>query len=135
MIAKIVSSPMCLCSMMTYIYRMRATVVCNLIVEKMSPDSTKSQFIRSQEYTLKTAQVHHVVFRPSRFLDAACSAAVGRLLGLNCRSLVLALSSAALHVLLEGLRRRNVGLLRLRVVGVQLGRLWIARVSLGVCNI
>ena len=43
---------MCLCSMMTYIIECEQQMVCNLIVEQISPYSTKSQFIRSQEYAL-----------------------------------------------------------------------------------
>ncbi len=48
--------------------------------------------------------------------------------------LLLALSSAALHVLLERLALRDVGLLRLGVVRVEGGRLRIAGVRLGVWN-
>ena len=48
--------------------------------------------------------------------------------------LLLALGSAALHVLLERLALRDVGLLGLGVVGVEGGRLRVAGVRLGLCN-
>ena len=49
--------------------------------------------------------------------------------------LLLALGSAALHVLLERLALGNMGLLGLGVVGVEGGRLRVAGVRLGVCSI
>jgi hypothetical protein len=50
------------------------------------------------------------------------------------RRLLLALGSAALHVLLERLALGDVGLLGLGVVGVEGGRLRVAGVRLGVWN-
>jgi hypothetical protein len=49
-----------------------------------------------------------------------------------CGPRLLALAGAALHVLLEGLSNWDVSLLGLRVVRIELGRLRVARVSLGV---
>jgi hypothetical protein len=49
--------------------------------------------------------------------------------------LLLALGSAALHVLLERLAFRDVGLLGLGVVGVKGGRLRVAGVRLILCHI
>jgi hypothetical protein len=47
--------------------------------------------------------------------------------------LLLALGSAALHVLLERLALGDVGLLGLGVVGIEGGRLRVAGVRLGIC--